>query len=290
MSVVVTVPATSANLGSGFDTIGLALAWRNAFWFLEPGETPPDLARLLPSDSLVHRSMARLCQQVGARLSDSLAVYTVAPIPTARGLGSSSTAVVGGLLGANGLLGTPLDREVLLTLALEIEGHPDNVAPALFGGIQIVASGVRIAIAPPADLTAVVCIPDRLLATDDARAALPAAWPRASTVENLGRVSVLTAAFLQRRWDWLRVGMGDALHQPYRAPLLPGFTAAVAAALDAGAWGACLSGSGSTILALTTGQEAAIGCAMVRAIERSGDRAEWHALALDPTGAVAEHC
>ncbi len=286
MSIVVSVPATSANLGSGFDTVGVALEWRNLFHF----DAPRVLGALaLPQDSLAHLAAARLFEAVG-EAPRTLDIQSEARIPFSRGLGSSSTAVVGGLVGANALLGSPLDREALLVLALEIEGHPDNVAPALFGGFQIAVRDddgtiTRVAVEPPGGLKAVVCIPERLVPTDEARAALPQHWTRQETVANLGRVAVLMTALLSRRWELLRVGMDDRLHQPYRAALVPGFHAAIAGALDAGAHGVALSGSGSAILALVSGEESAVGEAMCQAVRAAGEKAQWTALGLAESGA-----
>lgn len=286
--ISVSVPATSANLGSGFDTVGVALEWRNVFHFDAP-RIPAALA--LPTDSLAHLSAARLFDVVGEE-PWKLSIQSEARIPFSRGLGSSSTAVVGGLVGANALLGEPLDGEALLALAIEIEGHPDNVAPALFGGFQIAVREddgkiTRVAVPPPDGLSAVVCIPERLVPTDEARAALPEHWSRSETVGNLGRVAVLMTALLSKRWELLRVGMDDRLHQPYRAGLVPGFQEAVAGALAAGAHGAALSGSGSAILALvSTGEtEAAVGEAMCAAVRGRGEKAQWTALSLARSGA-----
>lgn len=291
-SVSVSVPATSANVGPGFDTIGVALDWHNIFHLSVGGLTETTLrprALVLPESSLAHQAMDRLFATVGVE-RPPIFVQTEANIPFTRGLGSSSTAVVGGLLGANALLGDPLDREAILDLAMAIEGHPDNVAPALYGGFQIAVRSVegeitRVSVSAPEELRAVVCIPEQPLPTEEARAALPAAWTRAETVANLGRVAVLMTALIGRRWDLLRVGMDDALHQPYRAHLVPGFHAAIQAALDAGAYGACLSGAGSAMLAFTGAHQEEIGEAMCAAVGRAGGLAQWVALELDASGA-----
>ena len=292
-SVSVRVPATSANIGPGFDTIGVALDLHNVFYFdrIESGKMPPLRPRtlVLGEDSLAHLAMDRLCTHVGEK-RPAVFVQTEANIPFSRGLGSSSTAVVGGLLGGNALLGNPLDKEEILALALEIEGHPDNVAPALFGGFQIAVREpdgtiTRVSVPAPEGLKAVVCIPELIMPTEEARAALPESWSRAETVANLGRVAVLMTALLSRRWELLRVGMDDRLHQPYREKFIPGFRAALDAARAAGAYGAALSGSGSAILAFTEAHEERIGEAMASAIREAGTRAQWMPLHLDPEGA-----
>lgn len=293
-SASIRVPATSANIGPGFDTIGLALDLHNVFHFdvVETGQTPPLRPRtlVLGEDSLAHLALNRLYEKLGTP-RPKLFVQTEANIPFSRGLGSSSTAVVGGLMGGNTLLGEPLSREEILEIALEIEGHPDNVAPALFGGFQIAVREpdgriTRVSVPAPEGLKAVVCIPELILPTDQARAALPASWTRAETVANLGRVAVLMTALLSRRWELLRVGMDDRLHQPYREKLIPGFRAALDAALAAGAYGAALSGSGSALLALTESHEEQIGEAMAGAIRSAGTLAQWMPLTLDPKGAL----
>ena len=273
--------------------MGVALEWRNVFHVeaRQPGVEVELVAGalVLPGDSLAHRAARTLYDSLELPCPP-LSIQTEASIPFSRGLGSSSTAVVGGLVGANALLGNPLDREQLLALALEIEGHPDNVAPALFGGFQIAVREddgtiTRVSVPPPTGLRAVVCVPERLVPTEDARRVLPAAWTREETVANLGRVAVLMTALLASRPELLRVGMDDRLHQPYRAPLVPGFESAVQAALDSGAYGAALSGSGSAILALASGGEEAIGSAMVAALAEAGEPAQWIALDLATEGA-----
>ena len=292
-TISVSVPATSANIGPGFDTIGVALDLHNVFHFdVLEGNTSPQLrprTLVLGEDSLAHLALYRLYAKLGKE-PPKLFVQTEANIPFSRGLGSSSTAVVGGLLGGNALLGNPLDKEEILALALEIEGHPDNVAPALFGGFQIAVREpdgtiTRVSVPAPEGLKAVVCIPELIMPTEEARAALPESWTRAETVANLGRVAVLMTALLSRRWELLRVGMDDRLHQPYREKFIPGFRAALDAALAAGAYGAALSGSGSAILALTETHEERIGEAMACAIRDAGTRAQWMPLNLDPEGA-----
>jgi homoserine kinase len=243
------------------------------------------------AENLAYQAIARLYQEVG-QPAPSLALHLENAIPVSRGLGSSSTAIVGGLVGANALLGEPLDRERLLALAVEIEGHPDNVAPALLGGIQVTSLTeeglLRLAIPPPAGLRAVVCVPEARVSTHAARQVLPAQYSRADAVFNIGRVSLLVAALLTGRTDLLRVGMQDRIHQPYRAELIPGFQAALDGALAAGAAGACLSGSGSTMLALTTGDPSSVGEAMVAAVRAAGSGARWLALEPDTEGAVVE--
>jgi homoserine kinase len=296
-NVIVQVPATSANIGPGFDTMGVALDLQNRFYVTVVDDKKASENNPLPgiltlgSDSLAHHAMDVLYETQNKQCPDVF-IQTLANIPFSRGLGSSSTAVVGGLLAANALLDYPLDIEGILDLAIAIEGHPDNVAPALFGGFQIAVKSqtgiTRVSVLAPESLRAVVCIPEKILPTEEARAVLPPAWTRAETVENLGRVAVLMTALLTENWQLLRVGMEDRLHQPYRAPLIPGFDATIAAALNAGAYGACLSGSGSAMLAFVGKNEsspARVGEAMCAAVRATGEKAQWMALDIARTGA-----
>lgn len=296
----VRVPATSANLGPGFDCLGVALALYNRVELrvLAAGDAPRvevegEGAGVLERGpgNLAYRAALRLFERAGAP-APVMGLRLRNEIPVSRGLGSSSSAIVGGLVAANALLEGPLDRAALLDLAVEIEGHPDNVAPALLGGFQVCAAGegrtLHAALPYPAGLRAVVCIPDRAVSTDAARRALPEAYSRADAVFNAGRAGLLTAALATGRLDLLGEAMQDRLHQPYRAPLVPGFAAALEAAYAAGALGACLSGSGSTMLAFVTGAAARVGEAMTAAVRAAGAAARWLELEVDPAGAVVE--
>jgi homoserine kinase len=296
--VAVRVPASTTNLGPGFDALGLALRLYNRIE-LRVTEGPVRVevsgegAGLLQTgaDNLVYHAAACLYQQTGQE-APPLEIRLRNGIPVSRGLGSSSTAIVGGLVGANALLGGPLDREQLLALAVEMEGHPDNVTPALLGGFQVTSMGdeglIHLRIPHPEELRVVVCIPDASVSTAEARRVLPEKYSRGDAVFNIGRVALLVAAVLTGETGMLRIAMQDRVHQPYRAALLPGFSAAIQGALDAGAAGACLSGSGSTMLALTTRDEATIGEAMVAAVRAAGVDARWLELDVDTEGAVLE--
>lgn len=294
----VRVPASTTNLGPGFDALGLALRLHNRIRISETDGpvrviTSGEGAGILETGdtNLVYRAVQRLCREAGVA-APALEIRLENAIPVSRGLGSSSTAIVGGLVAANALLGSPLDREQVLNLAVEIEGHPDNVTPALLGGFQITSLTeeglIHLSIPPPAGLRAVVCIPEASVSTAEARRVLPQSYSRHDAVFNIGRVSLLVAALLTGETSLLRPAMQDRIHQPYRAALVPGYAEAIQGALDAGAVGSCLSGSGSTMLALTTGGEEAVGAAMVRAVEAAGTAARWLALDVDTEGAVVE--
>ena len=224
--VHVRVPATTANLGSGFDILGLALQLYNVFTLTitsEPGwrvSLPAGIA--LPADdrNLVFQAARALFTRVGAT-PPGLHLALTMDIPLARGLGSSSSAIVGGLLAANQLTGNTLDRSTLLTMAVAIEGHPDNVTPALIGGLTLsytVEAQQRYLSLPfPPELTLVVAIPDFELSTAQARAVLPAQVSRADALFNCSRTALLVHILYSRQYELLATAMDDRLHQPYRA-------------------------------------------------------------------------
>jgi homoserine kinase len=255
----VQIPATSANLGPGFDVLGIALGLSNTV-HAEPsvqvelsieGEGAGELSD--GPDNLVYQALARASERVGA-IPPSVRLRCENAIPLARGLGSSSAAIVAGLLVGNRLHGDPLTAQQLLDLAVEIEGHPDNVAPALLGGLRVAVAGERgirqTAVMPPRPLQAVLFVPDFPMATVAARGLLPSTLTRADAVYNIGHTALLVAAIASGEYGLLREAMRDRLHQPARTALFPAMPAFFAAALDAGALGACLSGAGSTLLAL----------------------------------------
>lgn len=257
--VTVRVPATSANLGPGFDCLGMALSIHNVVEMAElagglhvevEGEGAGELST--GPDNLAVRAAERLFAVAG-RCPRGLFLRLVNRIPPSRGLGSSSAAIAGALVAANDLAGRPLDRETLLQLASDMEGHPDNVTPALFGGITVAASVAgRASYArfdPPPALAVAAIVPDVPLSTAQARRVLPERVPRADAVFNVQRACLLVAALQAGRLDLLADALDDRLHQPYRAPLLPGLAEALAEGRRPGLLGATLSGSGSTVLA-----------------------------------------
>jgi homoserine kinase len=293
--VHVRVPATTANLGSGFDIFGLALQLYNVFTLTStptPGwrVTLPPQARL-PADerNLVFRAARALCLRVG-KVPPGLHLSLEMGIPQSRGLGSSSSAIVGGLLAANALTGNTLGREALLAMAVAIEGHPDNVTPALMGGMTLsysVETRQRYVALPfPADLTLVVAIPDFELSTAQARAVLPAQVKRADAIFNCSRTALLVQALHQRDYALLATAMDDRLHQPYRAPLVPGMAAAIEAGYAAGARGVALSGAGPTLLAIADTAPDVVGQALQTAFAQQGVTCTIRLLQADTTGAT----
>lgn len=260
------VPASTSNLGSGFDTLGLAIDLPLTVKF-EIGiagrhiRAQGEGAALLEQerDNLLLQAFDRACREMGRELPP-LRIEINNPIPLKRGLGSSGAAIIAGLVGANLLLGKKLSRPQLLNLANELEGHPENASASLLGGLTVngVENGeVKLQrFLPPEDWVAVAFIPALEIATHDARRVLPEMLSREDAVKNVQRVSVLVAAFAKRDPALLKFGVQDWLHQPYRKALIPGFDDFIAAAYAAGAFAAFLSGSGSTILAIGAKRQA----------------------------------
>jgi homoserine kinase len=294
--VQVRVPATSANLGPGFDALGLALTLYNDVEASEAdgvtvtveGEGGAHLPR--DADNVVARGV-RLAFEAAGRPFKGVALRCTNRIPTARGLGSSAAAWVGGLVAGNALSGGSLTREVLLALATRAEGHPDNVAAALLGGLTISCPGAdgavtAVSLPVPTDITWIVLVPAMTSSTAEARAVLPATLPRADAVFNVQRVALLMAALQTRRHDALAAALDDRLHQPYRRALFPWMPSVADAARRAGALGCVLSGAGPSLLAVAIGDPGAIARAMEGALRAA--RLEGHArpYGVDSAGAT----
>lgn len=279
--VRVRAPATSANLGAGFDCLGLALELYMDLAVEEGAGEGVEIAALgegsasVPLDerNAVYQGVVRAYARAG-KTPGRLRLAIDSQIPLASGLGSSSAALIAGLAAGAKLCGLGLDRAEILQQGVAVEGHLDNVAPCALGGIVVAAlDGEEVAwarIEPPRGLAAVVAIPDFPLSTPRARSALPERVDRRDAVFNAGRVGLLVAALQQGDYSLLRTGMQDRLHQPYRAALVPGLEAVLAAATAAGALGAALSGAGPTVLALVSDRGAEVAGAMQQAWAREG--------------------
>jgi homoserine kinase len=213
-------------------------------------------------------------------------------IPPARGLGGSAAALVGGAVAANDLLGRSMAPPDLLNLVCDLDGHPDNAAPALLGGLVIgtrTPEGVSAVRLEPENLKAVVAVPDFAVSTTAARRALPDSVSHKDAVFNVGRSGLLLGALATGEYELLRVAMQDRLHQPYRSHLIPGLEDVIEAALSNEAYGACLSGSGPTILAFAPEEQAEkIAAAMRAAFEGRSVQAKAWALDVDLSGALVE--
>ncbi|WP_274362636.1 homoserine kinase [Paenibacillus thermotolerans] len=262
-AVRVKVPASSANLGPGFDALGMAL---NLYGWIEMSPSDSTSFTLLgehvsglPTDksNLLYTIAQRVFAAAGTGPKE-LNITMYSEIPLTRGLGSSASAIVGALGAANALIGSPFGMNELFQWATEIEGHPDNVGASLFGGIIAAvwdggkASHVRIE--PHPRLEALVAIPAFELSTGKARTVLPDRVSRADAVYNIGHASMLIAALATGNLEAIREAMSDRIHQPYRAPLVPGMEQCLLQAADQGALGAALSGAGPTLLALVDAQ------------------------------------
>lgn len=274
----VRVPATTANLGPGFDCLGMALDIWNTVR-LETGGSGVTVSGegegslSLSRDNLVFQAAARLFRAIGEP-APQLKLTCQNAIPLGRGLGSSSAAAVGGLVAANALCENPLLPNEVLALAVEMEGHPDNVTPALLGGCQIVVQdGEDLVTSPVAlahDLWAVLYIPSQQMPTQQARGLLGPTVSRSDAVFNMGRAALLVNALSTGNLSLLRTATQDRLHQPARGVLFPAMARIIRAALDAGAAGAFLSGAGSTILALTVDREMTVGYEMADMADKAG--------------------
>ena len=292
----VRVPATSANLGPGFDALGLALALYNEVEASEAdgvtvtveGEGAGNLP--VGADNIVARGV-RLAFEAAGRPFKGVAIRCVNRIPPARGLGSSAAAWVGGLVAGDALAEGALARDELLALAARAEGHPDNVCAALLGGLTVSAAAgdgriTAVALPVPDGLAWVVLVPTISASTAETRAVLPASVSHADAVFNVQRVALLLAGLQARRNDALDAALDDRLHQPYRRALFPWMEAVAGAARRAGALGCVLSGAGPSLLALVAGDGAAVGRAMESALRAAGVEGRARAYAVDTTGAT----
>lgn len=307
-AATVTVPATTANLGPGFDCIGAALSIYNEFTFtrLDANKTADNQPILqisvkgleadrvsTDSTNLVYQAFLKFYHHI-QQTPPSLSIEINLGVPLARGLGSSATAIVAGLVGANALAGAPLTQTEIIQLAISMEGHPDNVVPALLGGCRLAACDSSnpqnwqiCEISWHSDIVPVVAIPNFELSTSEARRVLPTEYSRADSIFNISHLGLLIRALETGTPDWLRVALQDKIHQPYRQALIPGYESVSHAAVEAGAYGMTISGAGPTLLALSPHTQAnAVQQAMTDAWKQSGITPDVHILQLDGAGAT----
>ena len=255
--IKIQIPATSANLGSGFDCLGVALNMYN-YICIEEDDTINISSKddiKIPTDktNLIYESAQRLYEECGKKLP-GLSIIQENNIPMTRGLGSSSACIVGGLIGANRFLGSPLSRNDLVNLACKIEGHPDNTTPALLGGLVTSAmeNGRVYSVSVPVaeHIRFGVFIPPFELKTETARGALPNEYSRENAVYNLSRSALMTAALFSGSLDNLRVAVQDSLHQPFRKKFIKGIDTVFRMSYELGSYGTYISGAGPSIIAI----------------------------------------
>ena len=263
------IPATSANIGSGFDSVGLALDLYNEIYiysndnskkieFEISGEGENEISK---DNNMILDAMKLVYKRLKSKPDKGYIIKCINRIPLSRGLGSSSAAIIGGLLSANYILGNKLSIENdILNMSVQLEGHPDNVSPAILGGI--ISGVVRkdedfkyVKIKPPKDLKAIVAIPNFYLSTETARNALPKEITFKDAIFNISRAALLTSALSSNRLDLLEVATDDKLHQDYRAKFIPGLKDLFKNTKAAGAYSVKISGAGSSILSLVKNDE-----------------------------------
>lgn len=296
-TVRIRVPGTTANCGPAFDAVGIACTIYNDLELTLSDQDDLSLevtgegARAIPADesNVAVKAIQMVLAKVGCQFS-GIKLKMVNEIPLARGLGSSAAAIVGGLVAANELTGNRLTREQLLNIATAVEGHPDNVAPAILGGItvSIMDSGSvkYLRFLPPRNFSMVAVIPEFNLSTKLARKVLPESVPFTDAVFNVSRTALLIGALCTGELNLLVHALDDRLHQPYREPLIPGMAQVLAAARQAGALGAALSGAGPCLLAFVTSDADEIGREMVKAFGIHKVQATYKLLDIDCKGAI----
>jgi len=294
-SVTIRVPATTANLGPGFDCLGLALDLWNEVTFslagynLEiqiQGEGEKDLAT--DHTNLVFRAFSLVLEKFSIQTPRGLSIQCHNRIPVASGLGSSSSAVIAGLLAARQLYSLDIEDHEMLRFGLELEGHADNIAACLFGGLVVVVQDGDTLITHKESiqpLHATIALPQIKLSTQEARGVLPGSYSRQDTVFNIGRTALLIGSLVAGDYSILSTAMQDRVHQPYRIRLIPGVEIALQAALDAGALGAALSGAGPSLIAFTKERNPKIAASMQQSIEKDKTPVRVFELMTTDTGA-----
>ena len=275
--IKIQIPATSANLGAGFDALGLALTYYNYIEMEECDKIDITAADGLdiPTDerNLIYISAKDLFAVCGKKL-EGLRLIQTSNIPMARGLGSSSACIIAGLVGANKMLGDPLTKDDLVDLAAQIEGHPDNTAPALLGGIvTAVFDGRKVHWVKQEVFTTlkfIAVIPDFELKTEKARACLPKEVAHSDAVYNLSRAALFSASLLTGKYENLRTAVHDRLHQPYRMELIPHARDVFDIAYTNGAYASYISGAGPTLMTIVDAENKFFGGKMRFALDNMG--------------------
>ena len=295
--VTISVPATTANLGVGFDCLGAALSMANEFQFAVVG-TNTKIKIVVSGEeaqkvgtgegNLVYYSFLKLYQRI-EEIPPNVEIAINLGVPLSRGLGSSATAIVGGLMGANSLAGNPLTKTQIMHMAIAIEGHPDNVVPALLGSclLSVEEEDWQISSIPwHQDIVPVVAIPNFELSTNKARSVLPKDYSRSDAIFNISRMGLLIRGLDTNNAEWLKTALADKLHQPYRQQLIPGYLEVRQAAINTGAYGVVISGAGPSLLALTNPKNVAgVVASMTQTWKNMGIDAVVRSLTLDRLGA-----
>jgi len=296
MTFTLRLPGSTSNLGSGFDALGMALSLYNQAAVAVRDDDVVSVsvsgegAGLLPEDD--SNLFVTAAREAAGRIGRPLPGFDLEMqngVPVARGLGSSATVIVGGIIATNRMLNGGLSESDMLDIAVKIEGHPDNVSACLKGGLTITAVAGEVThclgVAPVNPPKVVVAFPEFEVKTSDARKALPTQVSHADAIYNVSRASLLVAALLTGDRGPIREAFNDRLHQPYRKSLITGFQQVIDAGVEAGALAVGLSGAGPTMLALTDEDPAGVGAAMVGAWSKLHIRAQAHVLEIDLQGA-----
>jgi homoserine kinase len=274
--VRVRVPGTTANLGPGFDCLGVALSCSNTIAVIRDPKAPTP-------DGMIGQTAGFYFHAAKVK-PFAFTAKIAGNVPPSRGLGSSVTVRLGVLAGLNALAGNKLAPEALLDLCVELEGHPDNAVPAFWGGFAACTSKRYLTVPVAAKLKFIALIPSVECETKSARGILPETLSRADAVSNLQNVALITAAFCSQNYAALAGQFGDAIHQPARARILPILDEAIHAATKAGALGGFLSGSGSTVMAVTLDKPEAVAKALLAAAKKKKIPAEVRVLTADNRG------
>lgn len=299
-TVKVEVPGTTANCGSGFDAVGMACTIYNDFELTLTDRlgfslkvTGEGAGAIPENDRNIALQAVKMVFEKTGQMYQGIEIKMHNRIPLARGLGSSAAAIVAGLVAANEITGNTLTKQELFDMATEIEGHPDNVAPAIFGGITVSTVSEEnqakkahcLRFMPNKPLNLIVAVPDFKLSTKAARQVLPEAVPVKDAVFNIARAAMLIGALSQGEFEHLGYALQDKLHQPYREKLIPGMQDVFTAANKNGAFGSVISGAGPCLIAFACGNTTKIGDAMVAAFAKHSIKASFYDLLIDPTGA-----
>ena len=294
--IKIKIPATSANMGAGFDSLGTALTLYNYVWAEEIDEglkieIKDKTAEFLATDekNLVYRSMKTLFDRVGYE-PKGMHLVLENNIMITRGLGSSSAGIVGGLIAANEISGAKLSSDELLDVAAEIEGHPDNVAPAILGGMTVNVSDrgkiKYVKTEVPQELSFAAFVPEFYLATKKSRSILPKSVSMRDAVYNTGRSTLLMASIMTGKYENIRTAVGDKLHQRYRKRLIPNIDDLFREAYGMGALGVYLSGAGPTVIAIMQGDTQKFETKLNDFLAKKMDNWHLHMLKADNEGAV----